>query len=58
VRTRRLGYSKYIEVGLTFDEAMPMQEALAACRAVEEGIHRSLEHAFVRVFPVGEAAAA
>jgi divalent metal cation (Fe/Co/Zn/Cd) transporter len=58
VRTRRLGYSKYIEVGLTFDETKSMQEALAACRAVEEGIVRSLEHAFVRVFPVGETASA
>jgi divalent metal cation (Fe/Co/Zn/Cd) transporter len=58
VRTRRLGYSKYIEVGLTFDDSLPMQEALGHCRAIEEGIHRSVDHAFVRVFPVGETAPA
>lgn len=58
VRTRRLGHGKYVEVGLVFDDATPMQQALAACRAVEEGIRRNLQNALVRVFPVGEAAAA
>jgi len=54
VRTRRVGYSKYIEIGLTFDETAPMQHALETCRAVEEAIRTRLEHAFVAVFPVAE----
>jgi divalent metal cation (Fe/Co/Zn/Cd) transporter len=58
VRTRRIGYSKYVEVGLVFDHSLPMQDALAVCLEIEEGIHRSLDNAFVRVFPVAAAAAA
>ena len=58
VRTRRVGFSKYVEVGLVFDENLSMQEALATCQAMEQGILRSLDNAFVRVFPVRETATA
>jgi len=58
VRTRRLGYSKYVEIGLTFYDATPMREALAVCRTMEEAIRGELEHAFVAVYPVAEPDAA
>lgn len=58
IRTRRLGYGKYVEVGLTFDDAMPMPQVLATCRAMEQGIGRRVDNAFVRVFPIDGTAAA
>jgi divalent metal cation (Fe/Co/Zn/Cd) transporter len=54
VRTRRLGYSKYVEIGLVFDETTAMPAALETCRAIEDAIRASLEHAFVAVYPVAE----
>lgn len=54
VRTRRLGYSKYIEIGLTFEDSTPMPAALETCREMEEAIRASIEHAFVAVFPVAD----
>jgi len=54
VRTRRLGYSKYVEIGLTFDEATPLKDALATCRGIEQAIRARLDHAFVAVYPVAE----
>ena len=58
VRTRRLGYIKYVEVGLTFDSAKPLETVLAACQAMEQGIRGRVDQAFVRVFPVPADAAA
>ena len=54
VRTRRLGYSRYIEIGLSFDDTTPMPVALQTCRAIEDAILGHLEHAFVAVYPVAE----
>ena len=54
MRTRRLGYSRYIEIGLSFDDTTPMPVALQTCRAIEDAILGHLEHAFVAVYPVAE----
>lgn len=54
VRTRRLGYSKYVEIGLCFDEAVPLAEALATCRDIEAGIRGRVDKVFVTVFPASE----
>ncbi|HKY95538.1 MAG TPA: cation transporter [Kiloniellales bacterium] len=54
VRTRRLGYSKYVEVGLRFGEAVGLEAALAVCRDIEAEILGRVGSAFVSVFPVGK----
>lgn len=51
IRTRRVGYHKYIEIGLSFDDGAPLQTAFETCRAVEDAIKQKVEHAFVSVFP-------
>jgi divalent metal cation (Fe/Co/Zn/Cd) transporter len=60
VRTRRLGYSKYVEIGLCFDPAVATEAALTVCREVESGVVGQVANAFVSVFPVepGKAAPA
>ncbi|MEO1223187.1 MAG: cation transporter [Pseudomonadota bacterium] len=51
IRTRRLGYTKYIEIGLCFDDGTSMGDALETCRLIEDGIRRKVDNAFVAVFP-------
>ena len=51
IRTRRLGYTKYIEIGLCFDQGTSMGAALETCGAIEDGIRRKVDNAFVSVFP-------
>ncbi len=51
IRTRRLGYTKYIEIGLCFDDGTSMGAALEACGVIEDGIRRNVDNAFVAVFP-------
>ncbi len=58
MRTRRIGYSKYVEIGLCFDDAVEMKTALATCQRIEDGIRANLENVFVSVFPTTEPAAA
>ena len=38
LRTRRVGYQNYVEVGLTFDPAQPLERSLATCRRIEEAV--------------------
>jgi len=58
IRTRRLGDSKYVEVGLAFEAGQGLEAALAACRDIEAGIVRRVGNASVTVFPVKEAVGA
>lgn len=51
IRTRRLGYTKHIEIGLCFDEGTSMGQALETCGAIEEGIRGKIGNALVAVFP-------
>lgn len=52
IRTRRLGYNRYIEIGLCFDEQTPVREALRRCQTIKNGIIGHIDHAFVSVFPI------
>lgn len=56
IRTRRLGYGKYVEIGLCFDEATSMRDALEICGTVEDGIRGTIDNAFITVIPAEETA--
>lgn len=52
LRTRSIGHTKYVEVGLSFAAGTPVKRALAVTAAVEASILREVSNAVVSVYSV------
>lgn len=51
LRTRRVGYQHYVEVGLRFDPKQSLERSLATCRRIEEGVRARAAKVQVTVRP-------
>jgi len=51
LRTRRVGYQNYVEIGLRFDPAQPLERSLATCRRIEQAVRARAAKVLVTVRP-------
>lgn len=56
LRARRIGHQSYVEVGLQFDPAQPLERSLATCRGIEAAVRTRLDKVLVTVRPAARGA--